>query len=68
MDAKSYAARTRANWRAWVRRACERGPENAARCARHLAGLPDNHPSLKDVPPDLRAEWAARLNAAAKGA
>lgn len=68
MDAKSYAARTCANWSAWVDRACGRGRDNAARCGRFLAALPDTHPSLKDASPDLRARWTARLNAAAKGA
>lgn len=66
--AKSDAATTLANWRAWVERACARGPENAARCARFLAALPDKHPSLKGVAPDLRVQWIDRLWAASKGA
>lgn len=68
MAAKSEAAQTLANWRAWVERACARGPAEAARCARFLDTLPDKHPALKGVAPDLRVQWADRLRAASKGA
>lgn len=60
-------------WRQTVDRVCAaattaEGRRIAGLHSRHLDGLPSDHPSIKDVAPDLRNEWSARLRKAAKGA
>lgn len=58
-----------ANWRAWGDRAIRSGdPEECARSARFLNGLPANHPDLQGVTPELRTSLSDRLRRASKGA
>ncbi|WP_336968275.1 hypothetical protein [Brevundimonas aurantiaca] len=71
--AKKPAADPILRWRQTIDRVCRQaatpqGRRIAGLHSRHLDGLPSNHPSIKDVAPDLRAEWSDRLRKAAKGA
>lgn len=68
MADKHYRSNTLANWKTWARNGIDRGADEAARRARFLDALPDNHPSLDGVAPDDRADLSRRLNTAAKGA
>jgi hypothetical protein len=71
--ARKPAADPFQRWRQTIDRVCRQattpqGRRIAALHSRHLDGLPSDHPSIKDVAPDLRAEWSDRLRKAAKGA
>jgi hypothetical protein len=71
--ARKPAADPILRWRQTIDRVCRQattpqGRRIAALHSRHLDGLPSDHPSIKDVAPDLRAEWSDRLRKAAKGA
>lgn len=58
-----------ADWTATVQRTLRRGdPANAGRLARFIQTLPATHNDIKRVPPDLKAEWIAQLQALANGA
>lgn len=71
--ARKPAADPTLRWRQTVDRVCaaaatDQGRRIAGLHSRHLDGLPSDHPSIKDIAPDLRAEWSSRLRKAAKGA